>query len=144
MLSGKLMLIKERKGLILEINGKGNYKVFRETRLVAKSEDEPIVLVVGFRLKLIGSNRVSHYLFQRICIITTPFWSGLPGFYVKLWMVDPQTKNYAGIYEWKGKDNAEEYVRLLLPVLRFFSVKGSVWSVLYANQQLDEYLKNRF
>ena len=51
--------------------------------------ETPNVLVVGFQLKVIGAHPIPHWIFQRCCLLTTPFWSGLPGFSVKLWMVDP-------------------------------------------------------
>jgi len=57
---------------------KSGYAIFRETT----SDDvtgKPVVLVVGFRLRLIRSNHVAHWLFQQLCTLTTPFWSGMLG-----------------------------------------------------------------
>jgi hypothetical protein len=132
---------KNRVGMIFGIQEKGNYSIFRETVNTKSPNQTPVILVVGFRLKRIGSNSFLHYLFQRICIITTPFWSGLPGFYIKLWMVEPSSKNYAGIYEWKGEEPAHNYLNALIPVLQFFSVKGSVWYSVYVGKELDEFLE---
>jgi hypothetical protein len=109
--------------------GRQEFEVFRETvsRAPDREDAEHVVLVVGFRLRLIGAFAPAHWLFQRACIMTTPFWSGLRGFRVKLWMVDPETKDYAGIYDWAGRGDAQRYLRALTPVLRAVSVSGSVW-----------------
>jgi hypothetical protein len=137
---GLLHLKRERLGNIYTIKEKGSYRVFRETMNQEAMQEDPVVMVIGFRLKWIGSNPFFHWLFQRICIVTTPFWSGLPGFYVKLWMVDPGTKNYLGIYEWKGEVKARNYLNALIPVLHFVSVKGSVWDLTYPGRQLERVL----
>jgi hypothetical protein len=135
---GRLYLEKANIGKLYDVLD-SNYAIFRETH-GKDARGSPNVLVVGFKLKLVRSNRVLNWIFQRLCILTTPFWSGMEGFEVKLWMVDPITKDYLGIYEWRGKQQAKNYVHYLLPILRFFSVGGSVWFKHIENQELDEYL----
>lgn len=134
-----LRLVRDRLGAQLRVK-ESTYSIFRETQKMS-TEGETVVLVIGFRLKLIRSSRLLHYLFQRICIFTTPFWSGLPGFKVKLWMVDPVTKNYLGIYDWRDREQAAAYIGFLLPILRFFSVPGSVWANQFLGQDFELYLK---
>lgn len=136
----RLFLRRGRLGRQYDIEQAGCFQIFRETVSRLESDATPVVLVVGFRLKLIDSNPLLHWLFQRLCILTTPFWSGFDGFKVKLWMVDQQTKNYLGIYQWLGEDNAITYVNFLTPVLKFFSAKNSVWHRMHLNKKLDEYL----
>jgi hypothetical protein len=137
----RLHLRKDRlKGSFI-LGGKA-YKIFRETVNVSPDSEIPVILVIGFRLKMIKSNKVMHWLFQRICILTTPFWSGIKGFYIKLWMVDPVTGSYAGIYEWRGEENGRKYVAALLAVLKPLSTQGSVWSKIIPNKNLDEYLES--
>ena len=101
------------------------------------------MIEVGFRLKLLGSAAVPHCLFQRLCILTTPFWSGFDGFGTKLWMVDPNTRSYAGIYEWRDADHARTYLRVLVPVLRAVSVHGSVFAETHADAHLAAFLSER-
>src|SRR5438445_185960 len=107
--AGKLHRRKDRLGRAYLLGEYGEYRIFRETVGNDGSEDKPVVLVVGFRLKLLGINQFWHKLFQKVCILTTPFWSGFRGFRVKLWMVQPRAGNYMGIYEWAGKEHAQEY-----------------------------------
>lgn len=118
------------------------YQVFRDT--IAPSDDQPpTVIEVTFELKLIGSARAPHWLFQRLCILTTPFWSGFDGFAVKLWMVHPETCRYAGIYQWGGAAAAQRYLDFLLPVLRVVSVPGSVSYRLHPHTALADFLRER-
>lgn len=122
------------------VESAGTFSVFRETVRRFAPSGPPVVLIVGFRLKLIGSNPLFHWLFQHVCILTTPFWCGLRGFGTKLWLVDPVTKNYFGIYEWFGEADAERYLEFLLPILGFFSVGNTSWSKVVNRTALSEYL----
>jgi hypothetical protein len=126
-LGGSLRLRRARLGTAYDLGSRGNYVVFRETVSSGPAAGEPVVLVVGFRLRVIGDSPPAHRLFQRCCILTTPFWSGFAGFRVKLWMVDPNTENYLGMYEWRGREQAQLYIDALVRVLRPLSVSGSVW-----------------
>jgi len=136
---GSLRLRRDRLGQLYKTEG-GNYQIFRDTNCTIAA-GETVILVIGFRLKLIGSSRLLHWLFQRVCILTTPFWSGLSGFRTKLWMVEPRTKNYMGVYDWRGKIEAQNYINYLLPILRFFSVKGSVWVQQIYSKSFEEFLR---
>ena len=127
-LGGSLRLRRGRRGTAYDLGPRGRYCVFRETVSSGPAAGaSPVVLVVGFRLRVIGKSALAHRLFQRCCILTTPFWSGFAGFRVKLWMVDPATNDYLGIYEWRGREQAQLYVDALVRVLRPLSVPGSVW-----------------
>jgi hypothetical protein len=139
--SNSLHMRRDRLGKLYKVDQGDTYMIFRETISRKKMLDKPVVLIVGFRLRVIKSNPIFHWLFQRVCILTTPFWSGFTGFRVKLWMVDPHTKNYLGIYEWLGADNAQVYVNALVRVLRPLSTKGSVWYEIQADQKLELYLR---
>jgi hypothetical protein len=118
----------------------GVYQVFRETVSDAAPAQLPNVLVVGFQLKVLAAHRLPHWIFQRCCLLTTPFWSGLPGMAVKLWMVDPETKRYLGIYDWRGTENAQRYVDALVRVLAPLSTADSVWYRLLPDRTLGSYL----
>ncbi len=119
------------------------YEVFRDTIGDDGVEGARCVLVVAFRLRVIGSFPPMHWLFQRVCLLTTPFWSGFRGFREKLWMVDPQTKSYLGIYDWSGAENAKIYVDALVRVLRPISTKDSVWYEIVPDQDFETYLAAR-
>jgi hypothetical protein len=120
------------------------YRVFRETaRPDAEGSPDACAIEVCFRLRWARASRTAHWLFQRACILTTPFWSGFDGFATKLWMVEPASGAYAGIYEWDGPEDARAYLDVLLPVLRAVSVRGSVGFELHAGMRLEELLGGR-
>ncbi len=137
---GSLRRPPERLGQAYGVGDGGVYQIFRETVSDAAPPQTPNVLVVGFQLKAIDARRLPHWIFQRCCLLTTPFWSGLPGMAVKLWMVDPGTKRYLGIYEWRGTENAQRYVDALVRVLEPLSTPDSVWYRLLPDRTLDGYL----
>jgi hypothetical protein len=139
---GELRLYKQRVGSSYRLFDEQLYRVFQDT---TKSLDDRqrAVIEVAFRLKLIGSKRAPHRLFQRLCILTTPFWSGFDGFAEKLWMVEPERRGYAGIYEWAGVEAARRYLDVLLPVLRAVSVSGSVAYQLHPDTELEDFLRER-
>ena len=141
--SGLLHLRRDRLGALYSIDHGGNYTIFRETVSDKETRDKPVVLVVGFRLKVIRSSPFFHWLFQRLCILTTPFWSGFPGFRVKLWMVNPKTKDYLGIYRWEGEKNARIYVKALEKILNFVSTGGPVWYKIVIDTEFEKYLSLR-
>ena len=142
-LTGRLHLQYHRLGTLYDIGDRGQFRIFRETTSSQTYPNTDVVLVVGFRLRVLGNSRLLHWLFQRVCLLTTPFWSGLRGFRVKLWMVDPATHNYLGIYDWAGQTAAQRYVDALLRVLRPLSVTGTVWSELRPRQSFENFLAIR-
>lgn len=100
-------------------------RVFRETVLEAPTP-EPVLLVVQFRLRLLGRRRLPHRLFRAESIANTPLFAGFPGFRSKLWLCDDDTGIYRGIYEWDGADRATVYARTLSMLLRLVSEPGTV------------------
>ncbi len=141
-LRGALKLRKHRLYTAYRINNQP-YEIFRETQKLSAS-GETVILVIRFRLKLLRSSRFAHWVFQRLCICTTPFWSGLDGFSTKLWMVNPDTKDYLGIYDWRGPRQAQAYIDFLFPILKFFSVKGSVHASQLHGQDFEQFLTTRY
>lgn len=99
--------------------------VFRETvRHVPIAH--PAVLVVRFRLRLIGAHPLPHAVFRRESALHTPLFAGFPGFRTKLWLADHDTAIYRGIYDWDGVDRAFAYAAPLSRLLRLVSERGSV------------------
>lgn len=141
--AGTMHLRTDRLGAVFNVGEHSDYAIFRETTGDDGVAGAPSVLVVGFRLKLIGSNPIFHWLFQRVCLLTTPFWSGFPGFRVKLWMVDPATRDYLGIYRWAGADHAHTYATALAKVLRAVSTPDSVWYEIEPATDFETFLAAR-
>lgn len=120
------------------------YVPFRHTRKTESAWSTtapPAVLEPRFRLPFFAPRRRRlHALFRVVCIVTTPFFVGLPGFRSKLWMVDPESGDFAGLYEWDDAPTARAYAEGLSKVLRLLSVRGSVSYELRTGCTVDEYL----
>lgn len=136
----RLHMRRTHEGATVRMLDEPRYLVFRETVLDVEPEVGGAVLLVGFHLRRLGRAPLLHWLFQRVCIMTTPFWAGVPGFHAKLWLVDPKTFDYGGIYEWRSAEDADRYVARLAPLLRRLSTPGSVWHVTEAPRTLTGYL----
>lgn len=101
-------------------------RVYRETVRAGAPTREPALLVVEFRLRLVGRNARLHRLFRAESIANTPLFAGFPGFRWKLWCTDEQRWTYRGVYEWDGADRAVDYATTLSSLLRLVCVPSSV------------------
>jgi hypothetical protein len=128
-----------RVGTWLRFDDGTTSRVFRETVLEAPTP-EPALLVVQFRLRLLGHARLAHRLFRAESIANTPLFAGFPGFRSKLWMCDDETGTYRGIYEWAGADRATAYAETLSRLLALVSEPGSVKHQVVRGVRQDDYL----
>lgn len=98
--------------------------IYRETAIRHRSH-RGVMLVVRFRLRLIGTSRPWHALFRAESLFNTLLFAGHPGFETKLWLTDLDTGTYRGVYEWDGTDLAAEYAETLRVVLSPWVERGS-------------------
>ena len=122
LVAGRTHCVSAHLGEPLRMSDGRTYTPFRHTVKDAahrSTSQAPTVLQPRFHLRFMGPRRRRlHSLFRVVCIVTTLFFVGLPGFRSKLWMVDPVTGDFAGLYEWDGGPNAGAYVEGLAKVLR--------------------------
>jgi hypothetical protein len=142
--SGTTRCHRDLVGVELRMSDGRTYVPFRHTR---RSEERwshdhpPAVIQPRFHLEVLPPRwRRLHALFRVVCIVTTPFFVGLPGFRSKLWMVDPATGDFAGLYEWDDAATARAYAEGLSRVLRLLSPPGSVSYELVEGTTVAEYL----
>jgi len=144
LLGGTTRCVAERVGMTLRTSDGRTYVPFRHTRKDASrwsTSSSPAVLQPRFHLTVLAPRRTRlHQLFRVLCIITTPFFVGLPGFRSKLWMVDPATGDFAGLYEWDDAVTARAYAEGLAKVLRLVATTGSVSYELVEAASVGEYL----
>jgi hypothetical protein len=112
--------------------------VYRETALEPPRPEQPCVLVVKFRLRLVRG--FGHRLFRWMSMANTPLFIGFPGFVAKLWMAHDQQGVYRGVYQWDGPDAAQAYARSLWRVLALVSEPGSIDYRVLPGQWRDELL----
>lgn len=146
LVSGATRCHRDLVGVELRMSDGRTYVPFRHTR---RSEERwshdhpPAVIQPRFHLEPLPPRwRRLHSLFRVVCIVTTPFFVGLPGFRSKLWMVDPATGDFAGLYEWDDAVTARAYAEGLSRVLRLLSAPGSVGYELVEGTTVAEYLSS--
>lgn len=101
-------------------------RVYRETVVDVESVVEPVTLIVGFRLRGVGGNKIAHTVFRLESLLNTPLFVGFKGFVSKLWMAHDNNNLYRGVYDWDGYDNADAYARALWWPLMVVSERASI------------------
>ncbi len=99
-------------------------RVFRETVVDCDPPEDPCLLVVEFRLRVLRGRWHSLFLWE--CILNTPLFVGFPGLVSKLWLDRDERDRYRGLYEWNGAAGAEFYARSLWRVLALVCPRGSI------------------
>lgn len=121
------------------------YVVFRETSCDQDDAAAPVTLAVWFRLRSIPPGaRIRRRLFERLCILNTLVFAGFDGYLVKLWMVNPTTSDYAGLYSWSSAEAAGRYGRYITSILRPLSVAASIGYEVLPELTLSEYLSSEY
>ena len=92
-------------------------RIYRETTMRGLETAPHVMLAVRFRLRFIGSSRLGHALFRFESLFNTLLFAAHLGFHSKLWITDPKTDYYRGIYEWEDEKSAIEYAETLRIVL---------------------------
>jgi hypothetical protein len=134
---GALHIDHSLDGRLAQLPDGRTFEIFRRTTSSASDHDmnEPVVLSVWFHLRFVPAwARTRRTLFERESILNTLLFAGFPGYQSKLWMVDPDTNEFAGLYEWRGREAAERYARYITSVLRPLSSHGLVdWEITSAD-----------
>jgi hypothetical protein len=120
----RVHLPSERVGLRYSFADGTSARVYRDTVVDRGPTQDPCVLVVEFRLRLVRG--WGHTMFRWESLLNTPLFVGFPGFVSKLWMTCDEHGRYRGVYEWDGPQLAGDYARALWRVLALVSVRGSI------------------
>jgi hypothetical protein len=116
--------------------------VFRQTSCDGEPAGGDVTLAVWFHLRGVPpGSRVRRWIFERESILNTVLYAGVPGFRTKLWLVDPESCDYAGLYGWCGAAAAEHYGRYISAVLRPLSVRGSIGYQVVEGTRLVDHLR---
>jgi hypothetical protein len=141
LLHRRLHLRTRRVGDGITLPDGRSFVVFRESTCDGDRAPGEATLVVWFHLRGIpAGSRVRRFLFERLCLANTILFAGFDGYRVKLWMVDPETADYAGLYAWRGAEEADVYARYITGVLRPLSLPASVGYQVLPGTTLEDYL----
>jgi hypothetical protein len=140
-IGGQLHVRSSRVGAHVCLPDGRRFEVFRESTRDGVAGPRPVTLTVWFHLWAIPAGaRIHQFLFERLCVANTLLFAGFDGYLVKLWMVDPQTADYAGLYSWSSAEEAETYGRYITAMLRPLSSRGSVGYRVLPDVALEDYL----
>jgi hypothetical protein len=128
----------DRCGQVLRFDDGSTGRVYRETVVPGARCDDPAVLVVSFRLRLVRG--WGHRLFRAESLLNTPLFVGFPGFASKLWLAADEDGIYRGVYQWNDPTLADAYARALWWVLAVVCERRSIHYVVLPGVRRDELL----
>lgn len=67
------------------------------------------IQVINFNLK-----GVSQQEYSKLCNQLAPAFAGLPGLVSKVWLADPTTNTYGGVYIWRDRKAMEDFTKTKL------------------------------
>ena len=71
-----------------------------------QKEDKVHIQIINFRLK-----GVSEEGYRRHCEAVAPALANLPGLVSTVWLANPETNTYGGVYVWRDRRAMEDYKR---------------------------------
>lgn len=138
-LLGRLRFRRRLVGRELVMDDGRRFRVFRHLSLRSSNGVAPAVLVVRFRFATF-SQRVNRLL----SLVPVPLIGGFPGFQVKLWMVDEETGDWQGVYQWESAAAVELYRRsFVLGMMNRRAAPGSLTTTVIPQTRLVDYLEGR-
>jgi hypothetical protein len=138
LLIGRIHLPSQNVGIRVRFADGTSGRVYRETVVVGARLDDPCVLLVRFRLRLVRG--WWHRAFRWESLLNTPLFVGFPGYVSKLWLAHDERNVYRGIYDWDGAERAEHYARSLWGVLQLACMPASIGYKVLPGVRRDELL----
>jgi hypothetical protein len=71
-----------------------------------------------------GLNGITEEQFTEACGADAPVFATLPGLLAKVWLRDPESNTYGGLYLWEDQESYEGYI------------KGEVFNAIKADRNL--------
>lgn len=115
MLTGRTTYPQQRAGQVITLDDGRQYRVFREVIMRTNPpRDTGAVFRVWFRTKMSIHQTMAFSLLTRIGFV------GMPGFRGKMWLVNEETGEFGGIYQFDTLEDARHYQRS-------FAMRFSKW-----------------
>jgi len=140
---GKLAQPKDLVDSHIEFADGSISRIYRETTMRDLETTPQVILGVRLRLRFIGSSRLGHALFRFESLFNTLLFAAHRGFHSKLWLTDPATDYYRGIYEWEDEESAIEYAETLRIVLAPWVETGSFAYRIMSGLSRPDFLEGR-
>lgn len=79
-----------------------------------------------------GLNGITEEQYHAACEAEAPMFASIPGLLTKVWLRDPKTDTYGGIYIWADQESYENYV------------KGEIFTALKGDTSLKNFESRNF
>jgi hypothetical protein len=141
-LTGRLRFENRYVGRVFVMQDGQRFRAFRHMSQragKAGAQVSPAILVVRFKFAKFsqGLNRV-------LSLIPVPLIGGYPGFRDKLWMVDEDSGDWQGVYEWESTAAVKAYqCSFALRVMNRRAVPESISYAVIERTLLADYLTRR-
>jgi len=136
---GRLRFRRRLVGRGIVMDDGRRFRVFRHLSLRTDNDGTPAVLVVRFKFK-----RFSQGLNRLLSLVPVPLIGGFPGFRHKLWLVDEDSGDWQGLYEWESAEAVELYRRsFVLGVMNRRADPESISFTMVPQTRLADYLEER-
>ena len=134
---GNLWFPEQFCGKILQMEDGLKFKIFRHMRLRKKtSPDAAAIFIVRFKFK-----KFSHRTNMKASRIPIPLIAGFPGFRDKVWMIDPDTDYWQGVYQWENVQAIEKYKKsFVLAIMNKRALKNSISYKTIPGISIEDYL----
>lgn len=136
-LTGRLHFPKGRVGQTLTMEDGQDFLIFREA-VVEPGRKQPQEPGAVFRVRFHVANMTPEQN-KRFSLIPIPFFTGLPGFRRKLWMLNEKTGDFQGIYRWDTVRDAQNYANSF--AMKFMTGRSLPGSASYQIFTKEEWMK---
>jgi len=119
---GRICFSKPQLGKLINFKGV-EYEIIKEIAATGSNEPEATFTV---KFCLARMSPATNRIFLNLPV---PFFAEFPGFRHKLWLYDPLTGDFRGLYQWQTVSDAQRYARSY--AIRFMKGRSVPVSVEY-------------
>lgn len=138
LLSHKVKFSKELIGKTINMPDGHTYTVFRHMyKSNSDTKANGSILMINFKFR-----KFSYRVNKILSLIPIPLIAGFPGFYDKVWMYDPISGFWYGLYQWENDSTIEDYQKsFVLRVMNSRADKKSITMKQISKCSLQEFLE---
>lgn len=139
-LRGRIHFSKEDIGKTLRMDDGQRFTIFRHVTLDGSTSNSAEILAVFIvRFKFA---KLSQQANKIASLIPIPLIVGFPGFRDKIWMVNEETGDWQGVYQWESEKVVEDYQQsFVLGIMNRRAIQASLSSTILPNTRLSEYMR---
>ena len=140
LLTGKLRFSRKYMDTSIEMGNGKRFVIFRHiTTHPAKQFDGECVFIVSFKFA-----HLSHKANKLTSIIPMLVIAGFPGFFAKMYAVNPEDGYWQGMYQWESVKYLEEYKKsFVFRMMNKRAIQETIKSVEMSNQNLIDIIENK-